>query len=55
MEQLTGLGWRIGVVWECALRGDQVPGAAARVAAWLKGDASTVEIPEAAPDCLPDV
>lgn len=40
-------GWRVGIVWECALRGRNAPGLDATVTAlafWLKGKAKTIEI-----------
>jgi DNA mismatch endonuclease (patch repair protein) len=44
---LTDAGWRVGIVWECALKGrtrrpvDQV---IAACAAWLRGDAPMLEV-----------
>lgn len=47
MSALTGMGWRVGVVWECALKGrtrlplDDVIRACAE---WLRGDVTGCEI-----------
>lgn len=46
---LLGAGWRVGEVWECALRGRQrrpVGVIADRLALWLAGDAPRLQIPE---------
>jgi len=45
MEQLVQLGWRIGVVWECALRRGQPVDVADVVAEWLMNGEQDIEIP----------
>lgn len=35
-DALAASGWRVAVVWECALRGDGVSDAAARLAIWIR-------------------
>lgn len=40
-ERLLSAGWRVAVVWECALRGSQgtdIEGVAQRLAGWLRSD-----------------
>lgn len=48
LAELRELGWRVMVVWECALRGRHVDAAAVagRVSAWLRTGAPTDEIAE---------
>lgn len=44
---LLGLGWRVGVVWECAMRGrsrQPVEQIASRVADWLDSQQKALEI-----------
>jgi DNA mismatch endonuclease, patch repair protein len=42
---LIQMGWRVAVVWECTLRKEAgVKAAAMRVAIWLQGSASEIEI-----------
>jgi DNA mismatch endonuclease (patch repair protein) len=43
---LLDAGWRVGTVWECALRGRSrdIPAAVNALAQWLDGDARTVEV-----------
>lgn len=45
MDALQANGWRIGVVWECALRGKNrdVEGVAQKMADWLRSDAPFFE------------
>lgn len=45
MAALRTSGWRIGVVWECALRGKNrdVEGVALKLGDWLRGDGSFFE------------
>lgn len=46
-EALSQMGWRIGVVWECALRdkgGAALERVADRLVRWLQGKGETVEI-----------
>ncbi len=45
---LTKSGWRVGVVWECALRGKArmpVEDVFGRLAEWLESDRDRVELP----------
>lgn len=44
MEQLAERSWRIGVVWECALRGRDADGVAEYVARWLQSDDDRIDI-----------
>jgi DNA mismatch endonuclease (patch repair protein) len=39
-------GWRVGIVWECILRGrhKDIPGAVDKLAAWLRSDARIIEL-----------
>jgi DNA mismatch endonuclease (patch repair protein) len=45
IDALQANGWRIGVVWECALRGKNknVEGVAQKMADWLRSDAPFFE------------
>ena len=46
-EALLSLGWRIAIIWECALRKPHQPQAAADlVCAWLKTDKQLLELAE---------
>lgn len=47
-DRLLGDGWRVGVVWECALRGagKNVDGVANGLARWLRSDIPTFEVRE---------
>ncbi|MFP3787054.1 very short patch repair endonuclease, partial [Burkholderia sp. SIMBA_024] len=42
---LLAAGWRVGVVWECALRGANrdIEGVLTRLVEWLKSDAPSFE------------
>lgn len=44
-EALLCSGWRVGIVWECALRGagKDPDGVAGRLADWLRGNAQFIE------------
>ncbi|RQY17976.1 very short patch repair endonuclease [Burkholderia stagnalis] len=44
-DALLAAGWRVGVVWECALRGSNksAEGVAQSLADWLRGDAPFLE------------
>lgn len=46
IDILTRQGWRVAIVWECALRGaGRDPGAIVdRLAAWLEGDSKGLEV-----------
>lgn len=46
MDRLFQEGWRIGVVWECALRRGQEADVAETVARWLRSDERFMELPE---------
>jgi len=43
---LLDAGWRVGTVWECALRGrgKDIPGTVEALAAWLRSDSRTAEL-----------
>ncbi len=43
---LLKAGWRVAIVWECALDGKGVNAAAKAMAAWLRGKKSFVEFPD---------
>jgi DNA mismatch endonuclease (patch repair protein) len=47
-DRLLADGWRVGVVWECALRGagKNVDGVANGLARWLRSDAPSFEVKE---------
>lgn len=42
---LQSLGWRVAVVWECALREKQIDDLVTDVIAWLYSEATTAELP----------
>jgi len=44
MEQLAASGWRVAVVWECALRKLDIDTVVDAVATWLGGDLQHLEI-----------
>lgn len=46
IERLTEQGWRVAVVWECALKQRQDAEVMIRVAEWLNGNYQFIEIPE---------
>ena len=43
-RQLQNMGWRVAVIWECALKPKRADAALARFIRWLPSDAPTVEI-----------
>jgi len=45
-QALLNAGWRVGTVWECALRGRDrdIPGVVDALVEWLNGDALTLEL-----------
>jgi DNA mismatch endonuclease (patch repair protein) len=45
MESLLASGWRVGIVWECALRGKNknIEGVAHSLSSWLRSDAPFIE------------
>ncbi|MEN3033122.1 very short patch repair endonuclease [Chromobacterium amazonense] len=47
-EALLANGWRVGIVWECALRGagKNIEGVAQSLADWLRSDAPLIEVRE---------
>ncbi|HHW4679650.1 MAG TPA: very short patch repair endonuclease [Xylella sp.] len=47
-EALLADGWRVGIVWECALRGaaKNIEGVAQGLADWLRNDAPLFEVRE---------
>ncbi|MBS4095923.1 MAG: DNA mismatch endonuclease Vsr [Sulfuricella sp.] len=47
-ETLLANGWRVGVVWECALRGagKNIEGVAQGLADWLRSDTPLIEVRE---------
>lgn len=44
-EALIAAGWRVGIVWECAIRGARkdLEGVTRRMGSWLRSDSSFVE------------
>lgn len=42
---LRHLGWRVALVWECALRDTSIDGLVSDVTAWLRGEIGTAEFP----------
>jgi DNA mismatch endonuclease (patch repair protein) len=53
IERLSEDGWRVAVVWECALNQRQDAEVAERLAEWLKGTEPFIEIPELPPETMP--
>jgi DNA mismatch endonuclease (patch repair protein) len=47
-ETLLENGWRVGIVWECALRGagNNIEGVAQGLADWLRSDTPLIEVRE---------
>ncbi|WP_298372290.1 DNA mismatch endonuclease Vsr [uncultured Bradyrhizobium sp.] len=45
LEALRRLGWRVAVVWECAINKEGGDAVATRVAMWLSSKRATAEIP----------
>jgi len=45
-EALLANGWRVGIVWECALRGPgkNIDGVARSLTDWLRSDAPLIEV-----------
>lgn len=43
-RQLQTMGWRVAVIWECALKQKRADPALARLIRWLPTDAPTLEI-----------
>ncbi|WP_112185430.1 DNA mismatch endonuclease Vsr [Ralstonia sp. GX3-BWBA] len=48
IEALRANGWRVGIVWECALRGagKNIEGVAQSLAEWLRSDTPCIEVRE---------
>ena len=48
IEVLQANGWRVGIVWECAMRGARknIEGVAHRLADWLRSDTPLIEVKE---------
>jgi DNA mismatch endonuclease (patch repair protein) len=44
--KLLASGWRVGIVWECSLRGagKNIEGVAQSLTEWLRGNASVIEV-----------
>ena len=42
-DELLAAGWRVAVVWECALRRRKIGAVASRLDEWLRGDARWFE------------
>lgn len=49
-QALLDAGWRVGIIWECALRGRgrDIPGAVEALAVWLHSEVRTLELRGAA-------
>jgi len=45
LAALRGAGWRVAVVWECALKGAAADATVDAVAAWLRGTGEALELP----------
>jgi DNA mismatch endonuclease (patch repair protein) len=45
-NQLLEAGWRVAIVWECAVDGNDVNAAARVLSDWLKGKKSFIEFPK---------
>lgn len=47
-EALLASGWRVAIIWECALRGagKNIEGTAQSLEDWLRGDAPLIEVRE---------
>jgi DNA mismatch endonuclease, patch repair protein len=45
LVSLKNLGWRTAIVWECSLEAHAIEAVAGRLAKWLKGQSSFMEIP----------
>jgi DNA mismatch endonuclease (patch repair protein) len=48
IEALRKLGWRIAIIWECALRSEASEDIAAAIGAWLQGSKATLRLPRRA-------
>lgn len=54
VDELFEKGWRIGVVWGCALQGGQEVDVAMTIGNWLKFGDRYIEIPEPIPNMASD-
>lgn len=54
-QALLDAGWRVGTIWECALRGRDrdIPRAIDVLAAWLQGDTQIIELRGPTPSVSP--
>jgi DNA mismatch endonuclease, patch repair protein len=52
-QKLEGQGWRIAIVWECAVRQRTADAVAADLANWLRSDQNIFEIPNSATTAFP--
>ncbi|WP_340249408.1 DNA mismatch endonuclease Vsr [Sulfitobacter pontiacus] len=43
---LLPMGWRVGVVWECALRKDHRNQSLSTLVAWVHGNSNRIDIPD---------
>ncbi|MBJ3764638.1 DNA mismatch endonuclease Vsr [Maribius pontilimi] len=46
---LLHMGWRVGVVWECALKKDNRDASLSALVAWVHGNSDRTDIPARAP------
>ncbi|WP_422072034.1 very short patch repair endonuclease [Tranquillimonas rosea] len=46
---LLHMGWRVGIVWECALRKDRRDPSLSTLVAWLHGNSDRIDIPARGP------
>ena len=44
LRQLRDRGWRVAVIWECALRRNRADTTVARLVGWLLGETPTVDL-----------
>lgn len=46
LDELMKLGWRVAVVWECGLRGNDLDPTVDPLEEWLRSDTPFLELPE---------
>lgn len=46
VQMLTASGWRVGIVWECALGKTGTEEAVRHISEWLRGTAESITIPD---------
>lgn len=46
LDELMKLGWRVAIVWECGLRGNDLDPVVDPLAEWLRSDTPFLELPE---------